>query len=455
MILTKLNINDIDLGTRARIDYGEIERLVQDIKDNELIQPISVLEKAKVTQLSDEYGDLDPSKPYLLLGGGRRLEACRRLELTEIPARVYDKNLDPDEVKVIELHENLFRKDMEWSEEVKLKAEIHRLQVKKYGVKLSNRKGSEGHSAADTAQMLGESQATISRDLRLAEALEAVPLLSKAKTKSEAIKMIDNVSKNIDAHKSLQTINEKLANSTEDQLKKELMRRYVVGSFFDKAKKLQDASFDFIELDPPYGVEFDTLKKEGELKSPDFKDWTPEQYRANLGKIASECFRLLKQDRWLVLWFAIDPFYEETVKAFEGAGFTVKRLPFVWVKTAGVYNASPNYNLSSSYESCLYMRKGSPTVYKTGGINSMVHPTLPPKQRIHPTEKPFAIMKFLIETFSPAGGTVLVPFAGSGITLATSFALQRSPIGYDISQDFKNQFDLRVANNDFQGVKVL
>lgn len=69
------------------------------------------------------------------------------------------------------------------------------------------------------------------------------------------------------------------------------------------------------------------------------------------------------------------------------------------------------------------------------------------KERVgFPTQKPFLLMKRIIEIATDEGDTVLDPFCGSGSTLVASYLLNRNSIGIDIDPDAIELTERRLAN---------
>ena len=56
--------------------------------------------------------------------------------------------------------------------------------------------------------------------------------------------------------------------------------------------------------------------------------------------------------------------------------------------------------------------------------------------KIHPTQKPVALLKRLIEIFTDEGDTVIDPVAGSGTTLRAAYELGRSSYGFEVDKGF-------------------
>jgi site-specific DNA-methyltransferase (adenine-specific) len=62
----------------------------------------------------------------------------------------------------------------------------------------------------------------------------------------------------------------------------------------------------------------------------------------------------------------------------------------------------------------------------------------------HPTEKPEALYRFLIERYCPVGGTVLDPTFGSGNSVFTAWAMGRSAIGIEKDEGFFKKAEERL-----------
>jgi len=64
--------------------------------------------------------------------------------------------------------------------------------------------------------------------------------------------------------------------------------------------------------------------------------------------------------------------------------------------------------------------------------------------KIHPTQKPIRLLKFLIETFTDAGDVVIDPCAGSGVTLLAAEQLGRKGYGFEIKKEYITGFEREI-----------
>ena len=90
-IILKVSIADIKIGSRFRKDLGDIGPLIDSIKRHGLLHPVVITADRE------------------LVCGARRIEACRKIGITEIEA--HQISLNEDSVSVAEVDENIFRKN--------------------------------------------------------------------------------------------------------------------------------------------------------------------------------------------------------------------------------------------------------------------------------------------------------------------------------------------------------
>lgn len=66
-------------------------------------------------------------------------------------------------------------------------------------------------------------------------------------------------------------------------------------------------------------------------------------------------------------------------------------------------------------------------------------------KRIHPTQKPVDLLRYLILTYSNEGDTILDATIGSGTTAVAALQLGRKYIGFEISQEYVDIANRRIA----------
>jgi DNA modification methylase len=66
--------------------------------------------------------------------------------------------------------------------------------------------------------------------------------------------------------------------------------------------------------------------------------------------------------------------------------------------------------------------------------------------RIHPTEKPVALYKQIIENASKPGDLILDPYGGSGSSAEAALELNRNILVYELDPEFKDRIDKRIAD---------
>ena len=436
-------LEEIDFGNRKRQEYGNLEELAEEIQEVGLIHPVTVVDKSKLDEKALENLATNDA-PYLLLAGGRRTKTFMEYDLGDIPAYVYPHLLNEYEIRKIELMENVSRKELTWLEDSQLTAEIHELEQK---IKGTAHTSSGGHSLKDTAKLLNKSKSSVKNEIDLAEAVKHLPHLANIKSKTEALKVARQVFKSGVAENAAKSAREKLSKNGEKGVKQELMNTFVCGDFFEHAEKLPDRTFDLIEIDPPYGIDLSNVKKESKHMTLNYNEVPAEEYKNFMRRTFLYAKKLLKPNGWLVCWYAISPWHATMVELLEEIGFKTNALPALWIKNGGQTNR-PKHYFGSCYEPFLYARLSeSARLNKPGVANYLIHPKVSPESKIHPTQRPIELMEDVITRFTN-NGKILIPFAGSGVTLRAAHNLNMNAVGYDLSQDAKNKFDVLVNNHD-------
>ena len=442
----QIPISNIIVAERYRTDFGPIDELARSITDNGLILPIAVEQLADGT--------------YDLLAGERRLRACRSLNWETIEARIYEGPLTDLERRSIELEENIQRKDMTWLEECTLKRDIHNLRLQIHGKKTIPSADAPGWSMRDTAKLLDVSPADVSLDLNLAKAVETFPEFDweSCKNKSEARKQVNKLTKTLTRHAAAEEFNQAMSAPDGDKCNKTILHKrisesFLIGDCVEMMRKLPANFADFVEIDPPYAIELNEMKRGGTDGYAFYNEINQDVYLRFMNSVITEAYRIMKPNAWLVLWFGPEPWFEplhdllafdttfnETTKQIvKTPRFAVKRLPGIWTKSTG-QTQQPLTNLANCYEMFFYARKGNAELQMPGRSNLFNFEPLHASKKRHPTERPAALIQELLNTFTTEGSQVVVPFAGSGRTMLEAWRCQRFAIGYDLSEDYRNGY---------------
>jgi len=417
----KVALGDIKIKEeRFREDYGEIEELAVSIQRYGLLHPIIV------------------DNELNLIAGERRFKAHKLLGLQEIEIKkIGDASLL--ERREIEIEENLRRKNFNWQEEVKAKLEVDKIKREQFGDSIKGHGG--GWSLRDTANSLGDSVGTVSRDLRLARAMEEHPELVKETTKDAA-------------WKKFQRMNERaLTSELADRIKVAVTTKCLInGDSRIEMKKLASNSVDCVFTDPPFAIALDKGMKSADNWGGKVYDDEYQHVMDTIHQVMKECYRVLKDDRHAYVWFGIQH-YDHVRKMLEEIGFNVSAVPCVWSKTGGGGAGGSEYAFASNYEVFFLCMKGRRPLNKGGQSNVWTEPRLAPQRKIHPTEKPTTLIRKILEQSTQPGELVIDPFAGSSSTIIAALEMKRNAWGCELDKEYYSQGVLkleRMQNEELQ-----
>ncbi len=241
----------------------------------------------------------------------------------------------------------------------------------------------------------------------------------------------------------------------------------LVGDCLHLLKQLPDQSMDLVFADPPYN-----LQLQGDLSRPDHSavdavrnDWDQfesfEAYDAFSRAWLLECRRVLKPDGglWLIgtyhnifrlgtvlqdlgFWMLNDIIWRKSnpMPNFKGTRFTNAHETLIWCSKTKDARPTFNYEAMKSLNDDLQMRSDWTLPLCTG------HERLkgPDGKKLHPTQKPEALLYRVISATTKPGDRILDPFMGSGTTGAVARLLNRHFIGIDQDQAYADAAQQRI-----------
>lgn len=224
---------------------------------------------------------------------------------------------------------------------------------------------------------------------------------------------------------------------------------YKVMDFEDLANNLigEGKKFDFIEADPPYGIEFDVIKsgvrqeEYVEVKAGEYEEWT-RKYVPLMGQ-------LLKESGMGIYWHGSQ--YTDMVASVLRESFdNVSVVPFYWISGSGRSNNTTK-TLPSAVETALIFSNRKAHTSSKVASNWIYFDKPTEAFRWHHTHKPLGLYLYVLEMLLHSSVNdsleVLVPFAGSGISLYAAAVLGMNAVGADLSEANRNSFIVHVSAN--------
>lgn len=429
MTVEKIDIQHVFIAPdRARKDFGDVEQLAQSIRDQGLINPILVRRLP------------NGPKPYELIAGERRFRAfCMAGVGPLIPAHVKDEVSDL-ELKVYELEENVQRKNLSWKEESENLRQIHELRQK---LALENQ---QKWTLENTAEVVGRSKGLVSQQINLAKKLQERPDLA-AKVQHlplhPAIREIQQIEE-AERFERLAKAKKSALSETEQEgtTKTEPDLDFQLCDALGYLSTLADESVDLILTDPPFGLEdIETMRqaRRGSVtqsytsKLSETDNMTKSSVVELMAKVLPEFGRVLRPGSHFYIFFE-----------FGSISHLVDLMPkelvvewplLIWDK-GRTTTTFTGYNYPSCAEAILFGYKAPRSRrLQKASKQILTYAPLHSKDKVHPFQKPEALLMFLITQSSFIGQTVLDPFAGSGSTLKAALKCGRLGRGCEPNRD--------------------
>ena len=217
------------------------------------------------------------------------------------------------------------------------------------------------------------------------------------------------------------------------------MSKIICGDSLEVMRGFTDKQFDLVLTDIPYnavnrtGVE--RAKYNGQLRRLDKQG--ADSLPVNLIGLIDELDRITKGSIYIFCgWQQIGSLLEQ----LQQRGWSTRLC--VWEKT----NPSPmngQHLWLNASEFCVFARKPKATFNEVCAKNIWHYPA--GSSKIHPTQKPLKLFKYLVQVSSNEGDYVLDPYLGSGTTTRACKDLNRNYIGIEINEAYVEIAKKRLA----------
>jgi ParB family transcriptional regulator, chromosome partitioning protein len=459
-----------DNRQRSTVETDDLQKSIQQIG---LINPIVV------RQEEDQ---------LILVAGERRLTAFRILAskypsddgYTDIPVRFAD-SLSVIEAAIIELEENIKRRDLPWQDTVRAVAKLHGLHMD----------SDPDWDQRKTAQALSMADGTISMYLKVESHLEesriagcptvrnAYDVLERREDRRKSVARaallegedlddddlddsdLDDDQNVVSLHPGNDTkLKQRPAgvltaadvdaymNSEEAGLspyeRKELEKITILGngskpgiksvpasplnladdiihgSFLEWAPSYTRRRFDFIHCDFPYG----TLELGPQMQGNEHEYYedSPELYIALLDCFCENLDKFMAGSAWCIFWYSerMGPATREILKV-KAPSLTVQTHPLIWIHSdnSGI---SPDFKKRPRhiYDTALLMHRGEDVQLLRLKSDAYASPT---DHKLHPSTKPEPMLRYFFEMFVDNHTVMLDPTCGSGSSLRAAESL--------------------------------
>lgn len=274
----KIKISDVIVeDDRDRTDFSHVKEFSESLRKHGLLQPI-VIRNGNV-----------------LVAGECRLRAAKLLGWEEIEC-VMREEVDDWTAAVLELEENIKRKELTPAEECKATLKIHRLYQEKFGpakdkVKKGNRPVEEvGHGMRDTAHVLGKSLGMVQQEIEAARVMESNPQLERIESKTAIIRAAKAIK---DQAVRQVMVDTGTVSEEEEEINDGL--EMICGNSVEVLKGYGEGEFDFCVTDPPYMVDKIPIKSKQARKGNMYEDGDGEVERGVIENVMRELYRVLKE----------------------------------------------------------------------------------------------------------------------------------------------------------------
>lgn len=371
-----------------------------------------------------------------LIAGERRLRVIKELRWPEVEVRIFEK-LDPKDREIIQLEENVRRKDLTWQEEATSFLKIHRLLKDQ----------SSGWTQAMSADYLGITTKQLEPHIRVGVYLESDPTkishcmtltaadniiyrLRDRAIEKETAKISDPLSATLDSLFKHEDIPETTVSA---EIKKPAIKKVdddiVKADFLTWAGSYSGPPFNFLHCDFPYGV---NIQSSDQMQSQSWDSYndTPEIFWSLTTALFANRKRLIAPSAHVMFWFSMTYYNQLCHFLDDFEDLSYNPFPIIWMKSDGSgVLPDPKRGPRRIYETALIISRGDRFIVKPVS-NAYAAPL---GKKVHLSEKPQPVLRHFFQMFLDETSTVLDPSCGCGNALAVAEEFKvKSVFGLDV-----------------------
>lgn len=375
----------VNREVRQRRDLEQVDELAASIKEVGLLHPIVI------------------TREGALIAGERRLEAHKLLGWSDILVQFAD-TLDPLDLHLIELEENVKRVNLSWQDNARAVEEYHRLLAAR----------NPEHTIADTAKALGIDRTTVGKKLLVVEEMKKAPEIEKLENFSTAVNLAARKRERSGATSAAEAISLVLGAPAPTIRKASILHN----DFTTWADTVLEVPFNLLHVDFPYGVKTGDKKGQSAAKYLGTYDDGEDVYWHLLSTLIEKQDNFCSPSAHMMFWFSMK-FYAPTVAMLRDGGWSVNPTPLIWGKSdnTGII-PDPNRGPRQVYETALLCTRGDRKIVKPVA-NLAWHPTT---KQFHTSEKSYPMLEHFFRMLVDEHSRVLDPTCGSGMAIKAAEA---------------------------------
>lgn len=423
-------IIDRDSRQRAELEEKDILELASSIRKRGLLHPVII--------------DSD----FRLIAGERRVAATLSLGETHILARFVD-GLSDTEKQIIELEENIKRKDLGWKDLVQAMARIHHLYLEL----------DEDWTMSETAEECNVAVSLVSMYLRVYEQFsderiaesgtfnEAYNIIKRRDNRASGDALMDLIEMPSPQQPAQQVSGlMELPSATPGSYKPQAVfpvktvvptpdETILHEDFLKWAPNYSGRRFSFLHCDFPYGIDvFSGPQAKGAEPTQGYADGL-NVYTALLEALCLNLDKIMSISGHMVFWYS-DKHRDLTRQIFArlAPSLEIHPYPLIWLKSdnAGIA-ADPRHGPRHIYETALFITRGKRQIVRIVSDAYAAHTD----KTLHPSTKPEPMLRHFFQMLVDEQTSMFDPTSGSGASIRAAESLgAKYTLGLEIDEAF-------------------